>query len=44
MAEREDGWNAAAALEHEKRFRHITRYRDLWLLGRTLDRRTKELT
>lgn len=37
-------WTAAAVLEREKRFRRINGYRDLWLLGRALDRHTKEVT
>jgi len=41
MAER---WTAAAVLERETRFRRINGYRDLWLLGRALDRHTKEVT
>ena len=37
-------WTAAAVLEREKRFRRVNGYRDLWLLGRALDRHTKEVT
>lgn len=37
-------WTAAASLQREKRFRRINGYRDMWLLIRSLDRHTKEVT